>query len=156
MRYAKGPFGPVLVERKETLPNRGGFSPPATRLTNEQLGLLALCRRIAKAPVLHTETPVGLIQQLTSRNDDMAAIEAMGSLLAAQGLSSGQRRYPLDAERFKSHREIAGLTQADLAERLTVKKEQISHYETGRSGIGIESLLLVLSIFGIHSTELLK
>ena len=85
----------------------------------------------------------------------MAAIEALESLLASHGLDSGKKRYPIDPERFKSHREIAGLTQAGLADRLTVKKEQISHYENGRSGIGIESLLLVLSIFGIHASELL-
>lgn len=144
------------MERNQALPHGGGAPPTAPRLTNEQLRLLALCVKIGKAQALHSETDAGRIQSLLSRNDRVAAIQAMASLLVFHGLDISKKRYPLDPERFKSHREIADLTQASLADRLTVSKEQISHYENGRSGISLESLLLVLSIFGVHASELLR
>lgn len=151
-------LGIGIVELKQTLSDKAA-SPavtPATRLTNEQLRLKALCSQMGKAPPVHPETEIGLIQALVSRNNHLEAIEAMGNLLAEHGLDSLRKRYDVDPERFKSYRNLTGLTQAGLAERLTVGKEQVSHYETGRSGIGIESLLLALSIFGVNASEIVR
>lgn len=58
-------------------------------------------------------------------------------------------------ERVRERREVAGLTQAELAQRIYVSRQTVNNWETGKTLIDVQSLTLVASELGTSASELL-
>ena len=58
-------------------------------------------------------------------------------------------------ERVRERREAAGLTQAELAQRVYVSRQTVNNWETGRTLIDVQSLALVAGELGTSASELL-
>lgn len=57
---------------------------------------------------------------------------------------------------IKEHRKELGLSQDDLAERIYVSRQTISHWECGRTYPDVQSLLLLSNVFGVTVDSLIK
>lgn len=60
------------------------------------------------------------------------------------------------AENIALRRKAAGLTQAQVAERLSVEKESISRMESGRIALNLERLQQFADIYGCTVSDLIK
>ena len=60
------------------------------------------------------------------------------------------------AENIARRRKAAGLTQAQVAERLSVEKESISRMESGRIALNLERLQQFADIYGCTVADLIK
>ena len=58
-------------------------------------------------------------------------------------------------ERVRERREAAGLTQAELAQRVYVSRQTVNNWETGKTLIDVQSLALVADELGTSASELL-
>ena len=58
-------------------------------------------------------------------------------------------------ERVRERREAAGLTQAELAQRVYVSRQTVNNWETGKTLIDVQSLALVAGALGTTAGELL-
>ena len=59
------------------------------------------------------------------------------------------------AEKLKSIRKQAGMSQEQLAEKLSVSRQAITKWETGAGIPDIENLMVISGLFGISIDELL-
>ncbi|MBO4636070.1 MAG: helix-turn-helix transcriptional regulator [Clostridiales bacterium] len=59
-------------------------------------------------------------------------------------------------EQIKKHRNIAGLSQEALAERIYVSRQTISNWETSKNYPDINSLIRLSEVFGVSVDDLLK
>lgn len=59
------------------------------------------------------------------------------------------------AQRIKARRSTAGLSQAELADKLVVAREDVQDWETGRGAPDIETLKRLAALFGVGTDELL-
>ena len=57
--------------------------------------------------------------------------------------------------RVRERREAAGLTQAELAQRVYVSRQTVNNWETGKTLIDVQSLALVADELGNSVSELL-
>jgi len=53
-----------------------------------------------------------------------------------------------DARRLRTARKRAGLTQAQLADRLRVQQQAVSHWETGKVGVPYRAKVVVAELVG--------
>ncbi len=60
------------------------------------------------------------------------------------------------AENIARRRKAAGLTQAQVAERLSVEKESISRMESGRMALNLERLQQFADIYGCTVSDLIE
>ena len=60
------------------------------------------------------------------------------------------------AQRIKAFRSKAGLSQAELADKLVVAREDVQDWETGRGAPDIEVLKKLAELFGVGTDELLS
>ena len=60
------------------------------------------------------------------------------------------------AKNLKDLRKLCALSQAQLAERLSVTVKTLSHWETAYSEPSIQQILAIAEYFGITVDELLK
>ena len=58
-------------------------------------------------------------------------------------------------ERVRERREAAGLTQAELAQRVYVSRQTVNNWENGKTLIDVQSLTLVANELGTSASELL-
>lgn len=58
-------------------------------------------------------------------------------------------------ERVRERREAAGLTQAELAQRVYVSRQTVNNWETGKTLIDVQSLALVADELETSASELL-
>lgn len=70
----------------------------------------------------------------------------------AEGLQSARR---VVGERVRERREAAGLTQAELAERIYVSRQTVNNWETGKTLVDVQSLTLIAAELGTSASELL-
>lgn len=61
---------------------------------------------------------------------------------------------PAICERIKSHRKRMGLTQTDLGVLIGVQKSAIQKYESGGSGMKLDTLIQLANIFGVTVSSL--
>ena len=59
------------------------------------------------------------------------------------------------AQRIKAFRSKAGLSQAELADKLVVAREDVQDWETGRGAPDIEALKRLAALFGVSTNDLL-
>ena len=59
------------------------------------------------------------------------------------------------AQRIKACRSKAGLSQAELADRLVVDREDVAEWESGQSSPDIETLKSLAGLFGVSTSDLL-
>lgn len=59
-------------------------------------------------------------------------------------------------EKLHTLRKAAGMTQADLAEKLNVSRQAVSRWEMGTAMPDIENLIAMSDLFGITLDEMLK
>ena len=59
------------------------------------------------------------------------------------------------AQRIKAFRSKAGLSQAELADKLVVAREDVQDWETGRGAPDIEALKRLAAVFGVSTNDLL-
>ncbi|HEY4598489.1 helix-turn-helix transcriptional regulator [Corynebacterium sp.] len=59
------------------------------------------------------------------------------------------------AQRIKAFRSKAGLSQAELADKLVVAREDVQDWETGRGAPDIEVLKKLAELFGVGTDEIL-
>lgn len=59
-------------------------------------------------------------------------------------------------EKLYSLRKAAGMTQADLAEKLNVSRQAVSRWEMGTAMPEIENLIAMSDLFGVTLDEMLK
>lgn len=57
---------------------------------------------------------------------------------------------------LKKHRMAKGMTQDQLAEQLSVTRQAISNWETGKTQPGIETITALAAVFGITVEELIN
>lgn len=57
--------------------------------------------------------------------------------------------------RIRELRQELGWRQADLAEKLSTKRQTVARYETGERGLDIETIKRLCEIFGVTSDYLL-
>lgn len=57
--------------------------------------------------------------------------------------------------RIEALRKKQGWRQADLAERLHVKPQSVSHYEKGDRGLDVETIHKICDLFGVSADYLL-
>jgi DNA-binding XRE family transcriptional regulator len=126
-----------------------------TGLGNDELSHLALCKELSEMPLMPESTEIGRVQRLFESGDTPEAVAVLTAFLRKNGLDFHRRRYSIDSERFAAHRSLSGLTQAQLASEIGLTSGQISHVQTGRSGVGILTMLLLVSVFGVPAPELM-
>ena len=68
---------------------------------------------------------------------------------------AGQNIVALVAGNIARRRRAAGLTQAQVAERLSVEKESVSRMESGKIVLNLERLQQFADMYGCSGTELL-
>ncbi len=85
-----------------------------------------------------------------AHNTRSASGTNLGSILATQreGLSHGRLRIPGLAERLRSARQAAGLTQERAAEVLSVARRTVYMWESGRSAPSRRRLETIASVYG--------
>lgn len=59
------------------------------------------------------------------------------------------------AKRIKALRSKAGLSQAELADKLVVAREDVQDWESGDSAPDIEALKRLAAVFGVSTNDLL-
>jgi len=57
--------------------------------------------------------------------------------------------------RLRKHREASGLSQAEIAARIDTSQQNYQKFETGKTLIGLEYLLVLPQVFGCKLTDLL-
>lgn len=57
--------------------------------------------------------------------------------------------------RIRERREAAGISQGELAKRVYVARQTVNNWETGKTLIDVQSLVLVAEALGISASELL-
>ncbi|HTZ55618.1 MAG TPA: helix-turn-helix domain-containing protein [Candidatus Acidoferrum sp.] len=130
-----------------------GLDP--TRLSEQDLGILALCSELAREATASERHPVGLAQRALHAGEAVKAIRILRLFLTEHELDYRRKSYKVNAERIAHFREIRGLTQAQLAKMLGKTTGQISHVERGRNGLSAASFLLVLSALEVTAANLL-
>lgn len=67
-----------------------------------------------------------------------------------------QSQEALIGARIKMARKVAGLTQAELAERVGVSRSAVAQWETGRTGQVGTNLTRIAEILGVRAGDLLE
>jgi transcriptional regulator with XRE-family HTH domain len=83
------------------------------------------------------------------------AMLQVGQYLEVDLVDSNKELYFYLGNKIKEHREQAGLTQSELAQRVGVTRNSIASIEKGRQGVLIHTLHSIASALGIPSTSLL-
>lgn len=69
--------------------------------------------------------------------------------------SDEKRLYQLLGQRIKRHRTDAGLTQAQLAQKLGVRRTSVTNMEAGRQSISLFIIYNLLDLFNVRFDQLL-
>jgi transcriptional regulator with XRE-family HTH domain len=59
-------------------------------------------------------------------------------------------------QNIKAAREMAGISQTELAERIGTTRQQIGKYETGTQDMTVERMLRIAAALGVEPNTLIK
>ena len=120
-----------------------------SQIPTSRLGVLALCSELVRGPSFENGSPIGIVQRRFLDGDLTGAIDLLAAFLLGNELDYRRRRYPVDGERFQYHRRALGFSQERLATMIGKRTAHVSHVETGRSGLGIVTLIFALAALRI-------